>query len=70
MRYKVIAATVGAASLLVMAITAAESSARSSYGVGGAGTTVTQGPDPTTMTSASFLPVVKATPPCGFTNEC
>ena len=70
MRYKAIAAALGAASLLVMGITAAEESANSSYSIDGAAATVTQGPDPTTMASESFAPVVRATPPCGFTNQC
>ena len=68
MRYKAIAAPLGAASLLVMGITAAEESAKASYSIDSAGATVTQGPDPTTMASESFAPVVKATPPCGFTS--
>ena len=70
MRYKAIAAALGAASLLAVGITAAGESAKSSYSVVGAGTTITQGPDATTMTSASFAPVVKAAPPCGFTTQC
>jgi hypothetical protein len=70
MRYKAIAAVLGAASLLAMGITAAEELAKSSYSIDGAGTTVTQGPDPTTMASESFAPAVKATPPCGFTSQC
>jgi hypothetical protein len=53
-----------------MGITAAEESTKSGYRIDGAGTTVTQGPDPTTMASESFAPAVKATPPCGFTGEC
>jgi hypothetical protein len=70
MRYKAIAAGIGAASLLAMGVGAAEESANSAYGIDGAGTTVTQGPDPTTMTSSSFTPLVKAPPPCGFMIEC
>jgi hypothetical protein len=70
MRYRAIAAALGAASLLAMGITAAEELANSSYSIDSAGTTVTQGRDPTTMASESFGPVVKATPPCGFTNQC
>ena len=62
MQYKAIAAALGATSLLAMGITAAAESAKSSYSIDGAATTVTQGQDPTTMTSASFAPVVKATP--------
>ena len=42
MRYKAIAAALGAASLLAMGITAAEESAKSSYSIDGAATTVTQ----------------------------
>jgi hypothetical protein len=53
-----------------MGIMAAESSAESGDSIGGAGTTVAQGYHPTTMTSASFSPAVKATPPCGFTIQC
>ena len=67
MRHKAIAAALGAAPLLAMGITAAEESVKSGYSIDGAGTTVTQGPDPNTMTSESFSPVAKATPPCGFT---
>ena len=70
MRYKVIAADLGAASLLAMGMTAAEESAKRSYSIDGAATTVTEGPDPTTMTSASLAPVVKATPACGFMSQC
>jgi hypothetical protein len=70
MRYKAIAAALGAASMLAMVIPAAEESAKSSYSVDGAGTTITQGPDPTTMAGESFSPGVKATPPCGFTSQC
>jgi hypothetical protein len=53
-----------------MGIAAAEESAKSSYSIDGAGTTDTQGPDPTTMASESFAPADKATPPCGFTSSC
>jgi len=70
MRYKAIAAALGATSLLAMEITVAAESAKSSYSIDGAATTVTQGQDPTTMTSASFAPVVKATPACGFMSQC
>jgi hypothetical protein len=70
MRYKAIAADLGAASLLAIGIAAAEESAKSSYSIDGAGTTDTQGPDPTTMASESFAPADKATPPCGFTSSC
>jgi hypothetical protein len=70
MRFKVIAATLGAASLLAMGIMSAEASVESSDGIGGAGTTVAKGPAPITRTSASFSPVVEATPPCGFTSQC
>ena len=70
MRYKAIAAALGAASLLAMGITVAEESAKSSYSSEGAGATVTLGPNPTTMATASFAPVVKATPPCGFASSC
>jgi hypothetical protein len=70
MRYKEIAAALGAASLLVVGVTAAEASAKSSYSVGGVGTTVTQGPDPAAMPVESFAPAVKATPPSGFTTQC
>ena len=70
MRYKAIAAALGAASLLAMGIAAAEVSTKSSYSIDGAGTTATQGPDPNTMASQSFAPVDKATPPCGFTSSC
>jgi hypothetical protein len=70
MRYKAIAAGLGAASLLAMGITAAGESAKSSYSIDGAGTTVTQGPDQNPMASESFAPAVKATPPCGFTSSC
>jgi hypothetical protein len=70
MRYKAIAASIGAASLLAMGIAAAEESAKSNYSFEGAGATVTQGPDPTTMATESFAPVVKATPPCGFASSC
>jgi hypothetical protein len=69
MRYRVIAAALGATPLLAMGAMA-EPSAKSSYGVDGAGTTVTQGPAPTTMTSKSFSPADKATPRCGFTSQC
>jgi hypothetical protein len=70
MRYKAIAATLGAASLIAMGIMSAEASVESSDGIGGAGTTVAKGPAPITRTSASFSPVVEATPPCGFTTQC
>jgi hypothetical protein len=70
MRYKAIAAALGAASLLAMGIAAGEESATSSYSIDGAGTTLTQGPDPTTLASESFAPADKATPPCGFTSSC
>jgi hypothetical protein len=70
MRYKAIAATLGATALLAMGVTAAAESAESSYSIDGAGATVTQGPDPTTMASELFAPGVKATPPCGFTSSC
>jgi hypothetical protein len=70
MRYKAIAARLGAASLLAMGITAAEVSAKTSYRIDGAGTTVTQGPDQNPMASELFAPAVKATPPCGFTSSC
>jgi len=69
-RYKAIAAAVGAAALFAMGITAAEELANNSYSIDGAGTTATRGPDPTTMASESFAPGVKATPPCGFTSSC
>ena len=46
MRYKAIAAALGAASLLAMGITAAAESAKSSYSIDGAATTVTEGPGP------------------------
>ena len=69
MRYKAIAAALGAASLLAMGTTAAES-AQGSYSIDGASTTVTQGPGPTTMPVESFTPAVKTTPPCGFMIEC
>jgi hypothetical protein len=70
MRYKAIAAGFGAASPLAMGTIAADSSVESSHGIDGAGMTVTRGPDPTTMTSASFAPVVKATPAWGFMSQC
>ena len=70
MRYKAIAAALGAASLLAMGITVTAEPAKSSYSIDGAATTVTQGQDPTTMTRASFAPVVKATPACGFMSQC
>jgi hypothetical protein len=70
MRYKPIAAGLGAASLLAMGITAAEVSAKNSYSIDGAGTTVTQGPDQNPMASESFAPAVKATPPSGLTSSC
>ena len=70
MRYKAIAAALGATALLAAGITAAEKSAKSSYTIDGAGSTVTQGPDPTTMATESFAPAVKAAPPCGFTSSC
>ena len=70
MRYMAIAVTLGTASLFVMGTTTAEPSAKTSYGVDGASTTVTQGPDPTTMTSTSFTPAAKATPACGFMAQC
>jgi hypothetical protein len=71
LQYKAIGAALGAASLLLtMGIAAAEVSTKSSYSVDGATTTVTQGPDPTTMASESFAPEDKATPPCGFTTSC
>jgi hypothetical protein len=60
MQYKAIASALGAASLLVLGITAAEEAARSGYSVGDAGT----------RTGESFSPVAKATPPCGFTTQC
>ena len=44
MRYKAIAAALGAASLLAMGIAAAEESVKSNYSIDGAGTTVTHGP--------------------------
>jgi hypothetical protein len=69
MRYRAIAAAVSAASMLVMGITAATESAKSSYSIEEAGSTVTQGPDPSTMASQSFAPADKATPPCGFTSS-
>jgi hypothetical protein len=53
-----------------MGITAAEVSAKTSYSIDGAGTTVTQAPDQNPMASESFAPAVKATPPCGFTSSC
>ena len=52
MQYKAIAAALGAASLLAMGITAAAESANTAYSIDGAGTTVTQGPDSTTMTGS------------------
>ena len=70
MRYKVIAGALGAASLLAMGITAASETADTTYGIDGAGTTVTQGPDPTTMSGSSSAPLVKATPACGFMSPC
>ena len=70
MQYKAIAADLGAASLLAMGITAAVESANSSYRIDGAGTTATQGPDPTTMATESFAPAGKATPPWGFASSC
>ena len=70
MRYKAIAATLGVTSLLAMGITTAVEAADGSYGIDSAGTTVTQGPDPTTLPSSSFTPLVKATPACGFMVEC
>ena len=70
MRYTAIAAALGAASLLVAGVAAAEAAAKSSYSVGGAGMTVTQGPDPAAMPVESFAPAAKATPPCGFTTQC
>jgi hypothetical protein len=70
MRYKAIAASLGATALLAMRITAVEESAPNSYSIDGAGTTVTQGPDQNPMASESFAPAVKATPPCGFTSSC
>lgn len=36
-----------------------------SFHSGGAGATVTPGPDPTTLTSVSYTPPVKAQLPCG-----
>jgi hypothetical protein len=65
MRYKAIAAALGVASLLTMGIMTAAASAES---IGGAITTGAQGP--ITRTSTSFSPLVKATPPCGFTSQC
>ena len=53
MRYKAIAAGIGAASLLAMGIRLPRSQPNSSYSIDGAGTTVTQGPDPTTMASVN-----------------
>lgn len=70
MRYKVIAAALGATSLLAMGITAASEAANTTYGIDGAGTTVTQDPDPTTMTGSSYAPLVKAAPACGFMSQC
>ena len=70
MRYKAITAALGAASPLAMGITAAEVSPRNSYSIDGAGTTVTQGPDATTLASESFSPPVTAAPPCGFAVAC
>ena len=70
MRCKAIAATLGATALLAVGITTAEKSAANSYSIDGAGSTVTQGPGPTTMASESFAPAVKAIPPCGFTSSC
>jgi hypothetical protein len=70
MQYKIIAAALGAASLLAMAITTAAPSAKSDYGVDSGGTTVTQGPGPTTMPIQSFTPAAKATPACGFMTQC
>ncbi len=70
MRYKAIAAGIGAASLLAMGIAAAAELAKSSYSIDGAGTTATQRPDQNPMASESFAPAVKATPPCGFTSSC
>jgi hypothetical protein len=70
MRYKAIAASLGAASLVAMGITAAEESAKSSYSIDGADSTATQGPAQNPMASESFAPAVKATPPCGFTSSC
>jgi hypothetical protein len=70
MRYKVIAAALGATSLLVLSIMAAEAAVESNYSIDGAGAPVKQGPGPTTRSSESFSPVVKAAPPCGFTTQC
>jgi hypothetical protein len=70
MRYKTIAATIGATSLLAMGITATEVSAMNNDNVDDAGATITQGPDPTTMANESFAPTVRATPPCGFAVSC
>jgi hypothetical protein len=70
MRYKAIVAALGAASLLAVGITTAEESIKSSYNIEGAGTTVTQEPEPNTMAGQSFAPADKATPPCGFTSSC
>ena len=67
---KAIAAALGAAALRAMGMTAAEGSAKSSYSIDGASTTVTQVPDPTTMPVESFAPVVTAAPPCGFMIQC
>ena len=70
MRYKAITGTLGATSLLVMAITTAELPARGGYFLDGAAATVTQGAEPTTMATKSFSPGNKATPPCGFRSQC
>jgi hypothetical protein len=69
MQYKAIAPTLGAASLLVLVITAVEKAAKRGYSVGDAGTAGTQRSDPSTRTGESFSPVAKATPPCGFTTQ-
>lgn len=52
MRYKAIAATLSAPSLLAMGIAAAEPSAKSSYSVDEPAAAVTQGPDSTTSVGA------------------
>jgi hypothetical protein len=71
MQYKAIAAPLGAASVLAMGIlAAAEESAKRSYTIDRAGTTVTPGAHPTTMTSESATPVVTVTPPCGVMSQC
>jgi hypothetical protein len=72
MRYKAIAAALGAASLLAMTVAAVMPSTKMDYTIEDASATVTQGPDPTTMASESFSPAVTAPAPCGFvfTNQC